>query len=209
MKNERNRARHLLGLALALIGLSGWIAPAHHASSQPAPSGSGGTANTSNPGKSEAPAVHALLDLVGPSGGPFPSTRFTVADESQNTGRRINLPLPDCAERTSDCADLEVLNTLDGFNLQPRLSIPFDGPIDVATATSESVFLISLGDTLADEDRDDDEDRRGGDRDLHDRGRSGIDSERDSEDEDHGGSNGHRGGRIIGDRKSTRLNSSH
>ena len=198
MKNERNRARHLLGLALALIGLSGWIAPAHHASSQPAPSGSGGTANTSNPGKSEAPAVHALFDLVAPTGGPFPSNRFTVADESHNTGLRINLPLPDCAERTSDCADLEVLNTLDGFNLQPRLSIPFDGPIDVATATSESVFMISLASTLADEDRDDDEDRRGGDGDRHDRDRGGIDSERGGEDEDHGGSDGHRGGRIIG-----------
>jgi len=41
-----------------------------------------------------------------------------------------------------------VLNTLDGFNLQPRLSIPFDGPIDVSTVTSVTIFLLSLGDTL-------------------------------------------------------------
>jgi hypothetical protein len=26
--------------------------------------------------------------------------------------------------------DLEVINPLDGFNLQPRPSIPLDGPID-------------------------------------------------------------------------------
>jgi dienelactone hydrolase len=41
-----------------------------------------------------------------------------------------------------------VLNKLDGFNLQPRLSIPFDGPIDVGSVTSQSVFLVSLGSTL-------------------------------------------------------------
>src|SRR5207249_3394721 len=43
---------------------------------------------------------------------------------------------------------LDVINTLDGFNLLPRLSIPFDSSIDVATATSQSIFLISLGSTL-------------------------------------------------------------
>jgi hypothetical protein len=58
------------------------------------------------------------------------------------------LPKPDCAARPSDCSDLDVLNELDGFNLQPRLSIPFDGPIDVGSVTSQSVFLVSLGNTL-------------------------------------------------------------
>ena len=42
-----------------------------------------------------------------------------------------------------------MLNTLDGFNLQPRLSVPFDGPIDVKdSVNSRDVFLVSLGDTL-------------------------------------------------------------
>ena len=41
-----------------------------------------------------------------------------------------------------------MINTLDGFNLQPRLSIPFDGPIDVSTVSSHTVFLISLGSTV-------------------------------------------------------------
>jgi hypothetical protein len=84
----------------------------------------------------EAHAVHALFDLATPLGGPFPSDRFTITDHSHNTGLRVNLPKPDCYERRSDCADIDVINVLDGFNLQPRLSIPFDGPIDVATATS-------------------------------------------------------------------------
>jgi hypothetical protein len=80
------------------------------------------------------------------AGTPFPSDLFTVPDPTQNTGLRVNLPKPDCLARPSDCQDLDVINTLDGFNLQPRLSIPFDGPIDVTTVTSETVFLISLGD---------------------------------------------------------------
>jgi hypothetical protein len=92
--------------------------------------------------------VHALFDLTTPTGGPFPSDAFTVAAPTQNTGRRVNLPLPDCTVRPSDCNDLTVINTLDGFNLQPRLSIPFDGDLDVATVTSQSVLLLRLGDTL-------------------------------------------------------------
>jgi hypothetical protein len=41
-----------------------------------------------------------------------------------------------------------VLNALDGFNLQPRVSIPFDGPIDPSSVTSETLFLVSLGRVL-------------------------------------------------------------
>src|SRR5262249_58980110 len=89
------------------------------------------------------------FDLGTPQGGPFPSDRFTVADSSQLTNRRVNLPLPDAASRPSDYADLSVINTLDGFNLQPRLSIPFSGPIDVSTVNSQTVFLIKLDDPTA------------------------------------------------------------
>ena len=78
------------------------------------------------------------------AGTPFPSDLFTVSDASQNTGLRIDLPKPDCQIRRSDCEDIDLLNTLDGFNLLPRLSIPFDGAIDPATATSQTVFLINL-----------------------------------------------------------------
>src|SRR5215813_1017942 len=101
-------------------------------------------------GTASAPStpVHALFDLSAPSKGPFPSDRFTVSDASNNTNVRVNLPYPDCNERPSDCEDIDVINTLDGFNLQPRLSIPFDGQIDVSTVTSETIFLISLGNTL-------------------------------------------------------------
>jgi hypothetical protein len=86
------------------------------------------------------------------SNGMFPSDRFTAFDGSQNTFRRVKLALPaDCAStpaKALQCQDIAVLNTLDGFNIQPRLSIPFSGPIDVSSVNSDSVFLVSLGSTL-------------------------------------------------------------
>ena len=101
-----------------------------------------------SPAGTLASGVHALFNLETPTGGPFPSDRFTVPDPSHNTGLRVNLPLPDCATRPSDCDNLHVINTLDGFNLQTRLSIPFSGPIDVTTVTSNTVFLVNLGTTF-------------------------------------------------------------
>jgi hypothetical protein len=88
--------------------------------------------------------VHATFNLADPDGGPFPSNRFTTRDATQKTGLRVNLPKPDCVARPSDCDDIEVINTLDGFNLQPRLSVPFDGPVDPATVNSRTVFLVKL-----------------------------------------------------------------
>src|SRR5262249_3864234 len=64
-------------------------------------------------------SVHALFDLNATTTGPFPSNWFTVPDRTQNTGKRVNLPLPDCQTHPSDCEDVSVLNTLDGFNMQP------------------------------------------------------------------------------------------
>src|SRR6202011_1364771 len=104
-----------------------------------------------------------LFDLNAPDTGPFPSDWFTVSDANQNTGRRVNLPMPDCTEQLSDCEDLAVINTLDGFHLDPRLSIPFDGPIDVTTVTSETVFLVRLGSMFCDGDDDCEDDGDDGD----------------------------------------------
>ena len=109
-------------------------------------------------------AVHAVFELSTPATGPFPSDRFTVPDPSHNTRRRVNLPLPKCAVRPSDCEDLNVINTLDGFSADPRLSIPFDGPIDVTTVTSETVFLVRLGSIFCDGDDACDDDGDDGDR---------------------------------------------
>jgi len=97
-------------------------------------------------------ALLAIVALVLPAaaqaasaGQPFPSNLYTTEDATQATGVRVDLAKPNCAERPSDCADIDVLNTLDGFNIQPRISVPFSGPIDLTTATSDNIFLVGPG----------------------------------------------------------------
>ena len=95
----------------------------------------------------EPPRVHPLFQLSERAASPFPSDIFTVVDAAQATGRRVNLPYPDCAARPSDCDDIGYLNTLDGFSLTTRISIPFDGAIDSTTVSSDNVFVISRSST--------------------------------------------------------------
>ena len=71
-----------------------------------------------------ADGVSVKYDLSSPAGSPFPTDRFTVRDWSQTSFRRVQLPKPDCAVRPSDCADIDVINTLDGFSTQPRITVP-------------------------------------------------------------------------------------
>ena len=92
-----------------------------------------------------AASVQALfnVDIVGQA--PLPSDRFTDPNPANLTRLQVNLPLPNCATHPSDCNDLGIINTLDGFNVNPRLSIPFGGPIDTNTVRSDTVFLVNLG----------------------------------------------------------------
>src|SRR5829696_10558692 len=83
------------------------------------------------------------------AGQPFPSNLYTVPDATQATGLRVSLPTPDCATNSSDCDDVDVLNTLDGFNIQPRISVPFSGPIDTSTVSSSNIFLVGPDDVAA------------------------------------------------------------
>lgn len=93
--------------------------------------------------------VLALFDLNDPAIGPFPSDQFTASDPTQITGRRVDLPLPDCGVRPTDCQDIGVLNQLDGFNTQPRLTISFNGPIDPSSVSSDSLFLLQFSASAA------------------------------------------------------------
>ena len=86
-----------------------------------------------------------VASAVVKAGQPFPTNLYTVSDATQATGVRVSLPKPDCGTRPSDCADVDVLNGLDGFNIQPRISVPFNGPIDLATVSSSTIFLVSSG----------------------------------------------------------------
>ena len=90
------------------------------------------------------------FDLAALDGAPFPSDFHTALDDNQATGLRVALPIPpNCTDRRSDCEDIAVLNALDGFNLNPRLSIPFDGEIRAASVNSDTVFLLALDGTGA------------------------------------------------------------
>jgi Bacterial Ig-like domain len=79
------------------------------------------------------------------AGQPFPSNLYTVPDATQLTGLRVDLPKPNCATNPSDCADIAVLDTLDGFNIQPRITVPFSAPIDLDTVSSKTIFLAGPG----------------------------------------------------------------
>jgi hypothetical protein len=93
-------------------------------------------------------AVYPLFGFT-KTDGPFPTDFFAVADAAQNTCERVNLPKPaDCVANASECVEIDLLNQLDGFNVEPRLSIPFHGEIDPNSVDSSTVFLVSLGDAL-------------------------------------------------------------
>jgi hypothetical protein len=101
---------------------------------------------------SASAGVSVRTSSTDPSANPFPSDRFTVRDWHNNTFRRINLPKPDCAASPAtavECADIAVINELDGFSTQPRITIPFTGAIDPKSVSSDSIYLVNLGDTLS------------------------------------------------------------
>jgi hypothetical protein len=76
----------------------------------------------------------------------FPDDRFTVADPQQVSGRRVDLPVPQCTEADySICDGLRLLNQLDGFDLQPRVYVPFSGAIDVASVDPHTLWVEGPG----------------------------------------------------------------
>jgi hypothetical protein len=80
----------------------------------------------------------------------FPNNAFSVADSNQLTGRRVRLrsgvDYPACSPTNySLCDAYAMLNKLDGFDLQPRVNLPFSGPIDVSSVNDTSVFVQGPG----------------------------------------------------------------
>jgi len=72
----------------------------------------------------------------------MPSNVYTVFDATQLTGLRVNMPVPTCdSTNPSVCDDLTLLNLQDGFDLRPRVTVPFSGPIDVSTVNASSLYV--------------------------------------------------------------------
>ena len=76
-----------------------------------------------------------------------PSDTQTVADANQITGRRVNLASPDCAARPSDCNEIHLLNQLDGFDIDPRITVRFNTRIDITKVSRTSLYLHRVGDS--------------------------------------------------------------
>ena len=77
----------------------------------------------------------------------FPNDELTVPDAGQLTGRRVNLPMPDCKAQPSTCAEIAALNQLDGFNVNPRIAVAFSGAVDPAAARTSIRGGKRLGST--------------------------------------------------------------
>src|SRR5437867_259161 len=80
----------------------------------------------------------------------FPDDFFTVADAGMLTGRRVNLrqgiDYPPCNDANySICDGFRMLDQLDGFDLQPRVTIPFSGPIKIESVNADDVFVQGPG----------------------------------------------------------------
>ena len=80
----------------------------------------------------------------------FPDDFFTVADAGMITGKRVNLregiDYPACDETNySTCDGFKMLDQLDGFDLEPRVTIPFSGAVDVRTVNIDDVYVQGPG----------------------------------------------------------------
>jgi uncharacterized protein (TIGR03437 family) len=95
-------------------------------------------------------AVSVLFDPSTPSTGPFPTNFLTTPDTTQKTGLRANIPVPDCTALPTDCQVAELLNQLDGFDLQPRINVGFSAPVDTTTLTS-GIWFVWLNNLTNDE----------------------------------------------------------
>src|SRR3954468_12434808 len=86
----------------------------------------------------------------------FPDNAFTVRDKAQLTGLRVRfrrgLDYPTvggrvrkhCTSRTySLCDSFRELNKLDGFDLQPRVAVPFTGGVKLGSVNDKDFFITT------------------------------------------------------------------
>jgi hypothetical protein len=82
------------------------------------------------------------------AGSPFPSNRYTVFRRHQNTLRRVHVAQARLRGARQRLPGHRRDQPLDGFSIQPRITVPFTGDIDPSTVNSDTSILVNLGDTL-------------------------------------------------------------
>jgi dienelactone hydrolase len=75
----------------------------------------------------------------------FPTDQLTEADPRQLTGRRVHLSLVKCVAAPSTCDEISLLNDLDGWSVNPRMTLAFTGRVALDSITRSSVFVLPLG----------------------------------------------------------------
>src|SRR5438874_3451637 len=80
----------------------------------------------------------------------FPDDFFSLRDTGNITGKRVNfrkgIDYPACnSSNYSICDGFAMLNTLDGFDLQPRVTVPFSGPIFVGSVNLSDFYVRGPG----------------------------------------------------------------
>src|SRR3954447_597336 len=92
----------------------------------------------------------------------FPDNAFTVRDKAQLTGLRVRfrrgLDYPtvggrvrkNCTSKTySICDSFREARKLDGFDLQPRVTVPFTGSIRLTSVSDKNFFITTTGGKFA------------------------------------------------------------
>ncbi len=85
-----------------------------------------------------------VFQPASPAIGPFPSNALTEPAITQETGLEVNLPLPaGCTVMSTDngCQNVVQLNNLDGFSINPRITVCFSGPINPNTLAAGITFI--------------------------------------------------------------------
>jgi dienelactone hydrolase len=84
-----------------------------------------------------AGGVRVEFNPTDPAVGPFPTDFLTAPNPEMKTGRQVALPLPD----SSQPPEAALLNQLDGFNVQARITVKFSGPVNPDTLKDGLFFL--------------------------------------------------------------------
>ena len=91
-----------------------------------------------------AGSTTVLFQPSSASVGPFPTNALTLPASTQKTGIQVNLPIPAGCTATStsaQCVNVQLLNQLDGFSVNPRITVCFSAPVNVASLSTGIAFV--------------------------------------------------------------------